>query len=97
MAEQDFDIVCKKFMTACLTQCPVPEVIYLLKTFTFLWPCLEFYRVTSAVVGLKEFFPVAHDGKIKLKELQSSSFSACILQDLNMEAVSMHFILYFKM
>ncbi len=52
LAEQDFDIVCKKFMTACLTQCPVPEVIYLLQTFSILWPCLKFYRVTSAAVWL---------------------------------------------
>lgn len=68
LAEQDFDIVCKKFMTVCLTQCPVPEVIYLLQTFTVLWPCLKFYRVTSAVVCLKDIFPAAIDGKINLKE-----------------------------
>lgn len=68
LAEQDFDIVCKKFMTVCSTQCPVPEVIYLLQTFAVLWPCLKFYRVTSAVVWLKEIFPAAFDGKIKLEE-----------------------------
>lgn len=56
LAEQDFDRVCKKFMTVCSTQCPVPEVIYLLQTFAVWWPCLKFYRVTSAVVWLKDFF-----------------------------------------
>lgn len=28
----------EKFMTACLTQSPVPQVIYLLQTFPVLWP-----------------------------------------------------------
>lgn len=74
LTERDFDIVCKKFMTVCLTQCPVPEVIYLLQTFTVLWPCLQFYRATSAVVWLKEIFPAAFDGKIKLEEPHCSSF-----------------------
>lgn len=69
LPEQDFDIVCKKFMTVCLTQCPVPEVIYLLQTFTFLWPCLKFHRVTSAAVWVKEVFPLAFDGKINSEEL----------------------------
>lgn len=69
MAEQDFDIVCKKFMTVCLTQCPVPGGNLLhSKTFTGSWPCLEFYRVTSAAVWLKEISPVAFDGKINLEE-----------------------------
>lgn len=68
LAEQDFDIVCKKFITVCLTQCPVPEVIYLLQTFTILRPCLKLYGVTSAVLWLKEI-PVAFDGKINLEEL----------------------------
>lgn len=67
LPEQDFDIVCKKFMTVCLAQCPVPEVIYLLQTLTVLRPCLKLYRVTSAVVWLKEI-PVAFDGKIILEE-----------------------------
>lgn len=44
LAEQDFDIVCKKFLTACLTQCPAPEVIYLLQAFSILWPCLRFLQ-----------------------------------------------------
>lgn len=74
LTERDFDIVCKKFMTACLTQCPVPEVISLLQTFTVLWLCLQFYRVTSAVVWLKEIFPAAFDGKINLEEPNCSSF-----------------------
>lgn len=28
LAEQDFDIVCKKFMAVCLAQCSAPEAIY---------------------------------------------------------------------
>lgn len=70
LAERDFDIVCKKFMTVGSTQCPIPKVIYLLQTFTFFWPCLKFYRVTSGVVLAKRFFPpVAFDGKINPEEL----------------------------
>lgn len=68
LPEQDFDIVCKKFMTVCLTQCPVPEVIYLLQTFTFLRPCLKFCRVTSAAVSLKQVFPPAFDRKMNSEE-----------------------------
>lgn len=35
-AEQDFDTVCEKFITASVTQCPVPEVIYSLRAFDIL-------------------------------------------------------------
>lgn len=87
LAEQDFDIVSKKFMTVCSTQCPVPEVIYLLQTFTVSWPCLKFHRVTSAVVWLKENVPAAFDGKINFEEPPLQQFSACILKGLNMESV----------
>lgn len=73
LAEQDFDIVCKKCTIACLTQCPLPEVIYLLQT-TITWPCLEFYRVTSVVGCAKRNFIVTFDGKFRLEGPHCSSF-----------------------
>lgn len=95
LAEQHFDIVCKKFMTMCLTQCPVPEVIYFLQTFTVLWPCLKFYRVTSAVVWLKVIFLAAFDGKLTAGTPTAIVF--CLCTHRFKQGVSLHhpYISYF--
>lgn len=47
-AEQDFDTVCEKFITASATQCPVPEVIYSLRAFDIL---------QTAALWVGAFFP----------------------------------------
>lgn len=84
LAEQDFDIVCKKFMTVCLTQCPVLEVISWLQTVTVLWPCLTYTGSPQQWIGRNKFLLRYLMGKLTRRNPNRNSFC---LKGLNMESV----------